>query len=56
MFNRYEEFKYVIENNLMDKAVVKLMLDMHINLGTLTKEEGAELMALLNPKEVSVEE
>lgn len=56
MFNRYETLKKCIEDKSMDTAVLTAMIDMHLVLKTLTKEEGAELMALLNPKEVSVEE
>lgn len=53
MFNRYEEFKYVIENKLMDNGVIKLMLDMHLQLGTLKEEEYNLLYGLMHPEKVS---
>lgn len=55
MFNRYETLKKCIEDKSMDTAVLTAMIDMHLVLKTLTQEEGAELMALLNPIEVRVE-
>ena len=51
MFNRYEAFKQAIRDRSIDYNTLSLMVDFHINKGTLTQEEGNELFNLMYPQD-----
>lgn len=53
MFNRYETLKKCIEDKSMDIAVLTAMIDMHLQLKTLTQEEYNLLYGLMHPEKES---
>ncbi|MEG6613772.1 hypothetical protein V6C42_13030 [Pseudoclostridium thermosuccinogenes] len=56
MFNRFESFKKAIVDKSIDFNTLQLMIDFHVQKGTLTEEEGQELFSLMYPPEESEEE
>lgn len=51
MFNRFESFKQAIKDKSLDPNTLALMVDFHVNHGTLTESEGAELASTPVPTE-----
>jgi len=49
MFNRFESFKKAIVDKSIDFNTLQLMIDFHVQKGTLTEEEGQELFSLMYP-------
>jgi len=56
MFNRFESFKKAIVDKSIDFNTLQLMIDFHVQKGTLAEEEGQELFGLMYPPEESEEE
>lgn len=49
MFNRFESFKKAIVDKSIDFNTLQLMIDFHVQKGTLAEEEGQELFGLMYP-------
>ncbi len=48
MFNRFEAYKKAIADKSIDFNTLQLMIDFHMQKGTLTQEQGQELFWLMN--------
>ena len=56
MFDRFESFKKAIADRSLDFNTLQLMIDFHMLKGTLTQEQGDELLALMYPPPKESEE
>jgi len=56
MFNRFESFKKAIADKSIDFNTLQLMIDFHVQKGTLAEEEGQELFGLMYPPAEELEE
>jgi len=56
MFNRFESYKKAIVDKSIDFNTLSLMIDFHVQKGTLTPEQGEDLFAMMYPPAEESEE